>query len=128
MQERVCTITELGHRVLSYEELKILLEKTPAKGILVDKIAWVDSEQNMLSKLDFADTHSREKSLMSEFTNCWAGITCKLEGMLKNVELSSVDVEKPSSEEEARIAFKETAGQKGDHDHRVLKTVVRVDK
>ena len=60
-QGRVYTLIELGHRVLSYEELKILLEKTPAKGILVDKIAWVDSEQNMLSKLDFADTQSREK-------------------------------------------------------------------
>ena len=97
-QGRVCTIIELGHRVLSYEELKILLEKTPAKGILVDKIAWVDSKQNMLSKLDFADTHSREKSLMSEVTNCGARITSKLEGRFKVMELSSMNVEKPSSE------------------------------
>ena len=34
----------------------------------------------------------------------------------------------PITEEEVKLAFKETAGQKGDHDHRVLRTVVRVDK
>ena len=56
--------------------------------------------QNMLSKLDCADTHSRVKSLMSDVTNCGARITCKLEGVFTDMELSSINVEKPSSEEE----------------------------
>ena len=34
----------------------------------------------------------------------------------------------PITEEEAKLAFKETAGQKGDHDHRVLRTVVKDNK
>ena len=111
VRERVCTITELEHRVLSNEELNTLLDKKKdlARGFLVGKSAAnthssgksarVDNKQNVLSKLDFADTHSRVKSLGSDVTNCGARITSKLEGRFKDKELSSINIEKPSSEE-----------------------------
>merc|ERR1712215_585233 len=89
-----------GVYIFSYEKSEPLLNETKdlAKGFLVDKVARVDNEQNVLSKLDFADTHSRVKSLGSDVTNCGARITRKLEGMFNDRELSSVNVEKPSSE------------------------------
>ena len=71
VQERVCTITELEHRVLSYERLKILLD---ARGLLVGKSA--------------DNTRSRKESLGSDVTNCGARITSKLEGKFKDRELS----------------------------------------
>ena len=72
VRERVCTITELEHRVLSNEELNTLLDKKKdlARGFLVGKSA--------------ANTHSRVRSLLSDVTNCGARITSKLEGKFKD--------------------------------------------
>ena len=82
MPERVYTITELEHRVLGNEELKILLDrkKDLARSFLVGKSAAdthssgksarVDNEQSMLSKLE---------------ADCGAGITSRLEGMFKDM-------------------------------------------
>ena len=72
VRERVCTITELEHRVLSNEELNTLLDKKKdlARGFLVGKSA--------------ANTHSKARSLLSDVTNCGARITSKLEGKFKD--------------------------------------------
>ena len=88
VQERVYTSNEEFETLLDKEKdlaRGFLVDKSAANTHSSDKIARVDNEQSVFSKLK---------------ADYGAGIPCKLEFMFKDRELSSVKVEKHSSEEE----------------------------